>query len=77
VNIGVIKWYVPKKGYGFIQPKDGGKDVFLHVSALQKANIDSLSKEQLEGLWAGYEVQLDRDYREFAANIKIVINDLE
>ena len=77
MNIGVIKWYVPKKGYGFIQPKDGGKDVFLHVSALQKANIDSLSKEHLEGLWVGYEVQWDRDNRELAANIKIVINDLE
>ena len=77
MNVGVIKWYIPNKGYGFIQPKDGGRDVFLHVSALQKANIDSLSKEQLEGLWVGYEVQLDRNNRELAANIKIVINDLE
>lgn len=42
MNIGVIKWYVPKKGYVFIQPKDGGRDVFLHVSALQKENIASL-----------------------------------
>ena len=57
MNIGVIKWYIPNKGYGFIQPKDGGRDIFLHVSALQKANIDSSSKEQLEGLWVGYEVQ--------------------
>ena len=40
-----LPWYIPKKGYGFIQPKDGGRDVFLHVSALQKANIDSLSKK--------------------------------
>ena len=77
MNIVVIKWYIPNKGYGFIQPKDGGRDIFLHVSALQKANIDSLSKEQLEGLWVGYEVQWDRDNRELAANIKIVINDLE
>jgi len=77
VNIGVIKWYVPKKGYGFIQPKDGGRDVFLHVSALQKANINSLSKEYLEGLWVGYEIQLDRDNRELATNIKLIINNSE
>ena len=77
MNIGVIKWYIHNKGYGFIQPKDGGRDIFLHVSALQKANIDSLSKEQLEGLWVGYEVQLDRDNRELATNIKLIINDSE
>jgi CspA family cold shock protein len=77
VNIGVIKWYIPNKGYGFIQPKDGGRDIFLHVSALQKANINSLSKEYLEGLWVGYEIQLDRDNRELATNIKLVISDTE
>ena len=77
MNIGVIKWYTPNKGYGFIQPKDGGRDVFLHVSALQEANIDFLSKEQLEGLWVGYEIQLDRDNRELAANIKLVARDTE
>ena len=41
---GKIKWFDPKKGYGFIVPDDGSKDTFLHVSALQKAGIDTLDE---------------------------------
>ena len=41
---GKIKWFDSKKGYGFIVPDDGSKDVFLHVSALQKAGIDTLDE---------------------------------
>ena len=41
---GKIKWFDPKKGYGFITPDDGSRDAFLHVSALQKAGIDSLEE---------------------------------
>ena len=41
---GKIKWFDPKKGYGFITPDDGSKDAFLHVSALEKAGIDSLDE---------------------------------
>ena len=41
---GKIKWFDPKKGYGFITPDDGSKDAFLHVSALQKAGIDTLDE---------------------------------
>ena len=41
---GKIKWFNPKKGYGFIVPDDGSKDTFLHVSALQKAGIDTLDE---------------------------------
>ncbi len=75
MNIGVIKWYNHNKGYGFIKPNNSDKDVFFHVSELQKVNIDTMPKEQLEGLWVSYEIQLDRDNRELAANIKIVIQD--
>ena len=39
---GTIKWFDPKKGYGFIKPDDGSKDAFLHISALEKANITQL-----------------------------------
>ena len=39
---GKIKWFDPKKGYGFITPDDGSKDAFLHISALEKANISQL-----------------------------------
>ena len=41
---GKIKWFDSKKGYGFIVPDDGSKDIFLHVSALQKAGIDTLDE---------------------------------
>ena len=41
---GKIKWFDPKKGYGFIIPDDGSKDTFLHISALQKAGIDTLDE---------------------------------
>ena len=39
---GKLKWFDPKKGYGFIKPDDGSKDTFLHISALEKANITQL-----------------------------------
>ena len=43
---GKVKWFDAKKGFGFITPDDGGKDAFLHVSALQTANIKSVSDGQ-------------------------------
>ena len=43
---GKIKWFNPKKGYGFIEPEDGDKDVFIHISALEKAGIKFLSDNQ-------------------------------
>tara|TARA_Y100000310_G_scaffold59404_1_gene54758 strand:- start:265 stop:468 length:204 start_codon:yes stop_codon:yes gene_type:complete len=53
---GKIKWFNPKKGYGFITPDDGSRDAFLHVSALQKAGIDSLE----EGEAVTYELAEER-----------------
>lgn len=41
---GKVKWYNDSKGYGFIQPADGGKDVFLHASAVAKANVGKLNE---------------------------------
>ena len=43
---GTVKWFNPNKGYGFIAPDDGQKDVFVHISAVEKANINSLSEGQ-------------------------------
>ena len=43
---GTVKWYNDQKGYGFIQPDDGSKDVFVHVSALERAGMRSLSEGQ-------------------------------
>jgi CspA family cold shock protein len=53
---GTVKWYNPTKGYGFIQPSDGGKDVFVHVSAVEAAGIGSLN----DGQTVSYELERDR-----------------
>ncbi len=63
---GTVKWFNPTKGFGFIEPEDGGKDVFVHVSAVEKAGIDHLS----EGQKISYELARDKG-REFAANLKV------
>ena len=44
--IGTVKWFNPSKGYGFIQPEDGNKDVFVHVSALEQAGLSTLNEGQ-------------------------------
>jgi len=46
MKTGVVKWFNVTKGYGFIQPEDGGNDVFVHISALQKAGIANLQEGQ-------------------------------
>ena len=64
---GKIKWFDPKKGYGFLENDDGGKDVFLHITALQEAGIDTLS----EGDSLSFEIG-ERQGKEKAINIKKV-----
>jgi CspA family cold shock protein len=44
--IGTVKWFNATKGYGFIQPQDGSKDIFVHISAVQRAGMHSLSEGQ-------------------------------
>ena len=46
MSTGIVKWFNPKKGFGFIQPDGGGKDVFVHISALQQAGIRNLDEGQ-------------------------------
>jgi cold shock protein len=53
---GTVKWFNPQKGYGFIQPDDGGKDVFVHISAVQRAGLNDLR----EGEKVNYELATDR-----------------
>jgi cold shock protein len=46
MTTGTVKWYNPEKGYGFIQPDDGGKDAFVHVSAIERAGMSDLREGQ-------------------------------
>ena len=62
---GKIKWFNPTKGYGFIENDAGGKDIFLHVSALEQAGIDTLE----EGAAVSFEIGENRG-KENAINIK-------
>ena len=64
---GKIKWFNPTKGYGFIQNDSGGKDVFLHISALEEAGIDTLQ----EGEAVSFEIGENRG-KENAISIKKV-----
>ena len=64
---GTIKWFDPKKGYGFIKPDDGSKDVFIHISAVEKSGLKTL----LENQKITFEINQDKG-RSSAANIKIV-----
>ncbi len=53
---GVVKWFNPTKGFGFIQPDDGGNDVFVHISAVERSSLGSLS----EGQKVSYELERDQ-----------------
>jgi CspA family cold shock protein len=62
---GTVKWFNTTKGYGFIQPDNGGKDVFVHVSAVERAGLRGLN----EGQKINYELQTERG-RESAVDLK-------
>ena len=64
---GTVKWFNTNKGYGFIEPDDGGKDVFIHISAVEKSGLKTL----LENQKITFEINQDKG-RSSAANIKIV-----
>jgi CspA family cold shock protein len=63
---GTVKWFNPTKGYGFIQPSNGGKDVFVHISAVEKAGLSSLN----EGQSVEYEEVANRG-KTSAENLKV------
>lgn len=56
MSTGTVKWFNETKGYGFIQPDDGGKDVFVHISAVERAGLRNL----IEGQKISYEIESDR-----------------
>lgn len=65
---GTIKWFNNDKGYGFVENAEGGKDVFLHISALERAGISSVR----EGQKIQFELQTGRDGRTSADDVKVL-----
>jgi len=62
---GTVKWFNTTKGYGFIAPDDGGKDVFVHISAVERSGLTGLTDNQK----IAYELQEGRDGRELASDL--------
>ena len=63
---GTVKWFNTTKGYRFIEPEEGGKDVFVHISAVQRSGLEGLSDNQK----VSYELEESRDGRMAASDIK-------
>ena len=67
MSVGTVKWFNPQKGFGFIQPEGGGKDVFVHISAVERAGLSTLN----EGQRLEYELVSDRG-KTAAGNLKVI-----
>ena len=63
---GTVKWFNATKGFGFIQPDDGGKDAFVHISAVEKAGMNGLNQDDR----VSYELETDQRGRTSAINIQ-------
>lgn len=66
MTIGIVKFFNATKGFGFIEPEDGSKDVFVHISAVQAAGMSDLVEKQR----VSFDAQTGRDGRVSAANLK-------
>ncbi|MBT8414918.1 MAG: cold-shock protein [Boseongicola sp.] len=65
---GTVKWFNTTKGYGFIAPDEGGKDVFVHISAVERSGLTGLADDQK----VSYDLAAGRDGRENAENISLL-----
>ena len=68
MTIGTVKWFNSAKGFGFIEPEDGSKDAFVHISAVEQAGLSSLN----EGQKVQFELQSGRDGKSSAENLSIL-----
>lgn len=68
MSIGTVKWFNPTKGYGFIQPEDGSKDVFVHISAVERSGMGSLN----EGQKVSFDLERGQQGKMSATNLKSV-----
>ena len=64
---GTVKWFNATKGFGFIEPENGGRDVFVHISAVERAGLTGLADNQK----VTYDVEAGRDGRESATNLAL------
>ena len=67
MNTGTVKWFNAQKGFGFIQPSDGGNDVFVHISALERAGLSTLA----EGQKVSYEIVADKRGKSSAEKLEL------
>jgi len=67
VATGKVKWFNPQKGFGFIQPSGGGPDVFVHISAVERAGLNTLNDNQE----VEYELQTGRNGKSSAENLRV------
>lgn len=68
MNTGTVKFFNPTKGFGFIAPRDGSKDVFVHISAVERAGLPGLNENQT----VEFDLERGRDGRVSAINLKAV-----
>jgi CspA family cold shock protein len=68
MTAGTVKWFNATKGFGFIEPEDGSKDVFVHISAVERAGLSSLS----DGQKVSYELQPGQNGKSSAENLSVV-----
>jgi CspA family cold shock protein len=64
---GTVKWFNPTKGYGFIEPEGGGKDVFVHISAVERAGLSTLN----EGQKVSFEIERGKNGKDSAGNLSV------
>jgi CspA family cold shock protein len=66
MTIGTVKWFNPQKGFGFIQPQDGSKDVFVHISAVERSTLGTLT----EGQKVSFDVERGQQGKLSATNLQ-------